>query len=51
MKNILGLGDVKYTVNTPTVIAILVNRANNKTPIALDDMHEQQLLLSMADVD
>ena len=50
MKNILGFGEVKQTVNTPTVITILVNRANTKTPIELDDIHEQQLLLPMIDV-
>ncbi len=38
--NILDFGEAKQTINTPTVITMLVKRAGTKTRILLDLMHE-----------
>jgi len=48
--NILDLDEVKQTVNTPTVIAMIVKRAKAKQRILLNFMHERNHLLSMLHV-
>jgi len=45
--NILGLGDVKQIVNTPTVIEKIMNKITVKAFILRDLMNEQNHLLSM----
>jgi hypothetical protein len=47
--NILGFGEVKQTINTPTVITMLVKRAGTKQRILLDLTHEYNHLLLMID--
>jgi hypothetical protein len=47
--NILGFGEVKQIINTPTVITMLVKRAETKQRILLDLMHEYNHLLLMID--
>lgn len=48
--NILDLFEVKQTVNTPTIITTIVNKAVAKTSIFFDLKHELNMFLSMKDV-
>jgi hypothetical protein len=50
MKNILGFGEAKQTVNIPIVIEMTVNKANVKIPIVDGCMREQNIFLSMINV-
>ena len=47
MKHILDFDEVKQTVNTPVVNAILANKENIKTPTVHGFMHERNLFLSI----
>jgi hypothetical protein len=40
--NLLGLGEVKHTINTPTDIAILVNKTIIKIIITIDFIRKQK---------
>ena len=50
MKNILGFVEVKTTVNTPIVIAMLVNKANIKAALVLPFIDHQNLFLIVVEV-
>ena len=47
---LLGSGEVKQTVSIPTVIAILVNKANMKTPIVVGFMYKQKQNLFLSKI-